>query len=204
MSEPMHPRRHQGPRSNGALLKHFLAHPTQTGAVASASASLADRIVDAAALRGAETVVELGPGTGAITERLLPALEPGTTFFAIEINPDFARATRERCPGVEVHEDSATNLRRYLALHGREACDRIVSSLPWASFAANLQDELLDEITAALAPGGRFVTYAYLTGLFLSGGRRFRGELRRRFRRVFHDEIVWKNFPPALVYVALR
>ncbi len=51
------------------------------------------RILDAANLAPGDRVLEVGPGTGALTERLLDA---GAHVIAIEIDPDLAPILRER------------------------------------------------------------------------------------------------------------
>ncbi|NDD31562.1 MAG: methyltransferase domain-containing protein [Proteobacteria bacterium] len=186
------------------FFKAFLANPASIGAVAPSSPALADLITDAADLGGASLVVEFGPGTGVFTEVVLRKLAPGARYFAIEQNPDFAALTRARCPSATVHVDSAVNLPQYLAAEGRAQCDRIICGLPWAAFSDDLQEALLGAITEALPPGGKLVTFAYLQGLLLPAGQKFRRKLRGSFRRVTTTRTEWRNIPPAFVYVAER
>lgn len=184
------------------FLKNFLMHPIATGAVAASSGVLARTIVEAADIGEARVVVEFGPGTGVFTEEILRALSPGALFFTIEQNPEFAEATRRRCPDAIVYSDSALNTQQHLREHGAASCDRIVCGLPWASFPESLQDSLLAVVHDVLAPGGRFVTFAYLQGLLLPAGLRFARKLRRSFHRVTTTPTVWRNLPPAFVYCA--
>ncbi len=184
------------------FVRQFLARPGITGALAPSSSALAELIVEAAGVAGARVVVELGPGAGVFTEVILRRLAAGATFFAVEINPEFVRATKQRCPDAVVHEGSAEDLPRFLDRHGHRNCDAIVCGLPWASFREPLQDALLGAIVAALAPGGRFATFAYLQGLALPAGRRFRRKLAGHFRTVTRTRTVWANLPPAFVYRA--
>lgn len=186
------------------FLKHFLRHPASIGAVAPSSAALAELITEEARLSEASMVVELGPGTGVFTEAILRKLPAGAEFFAMEMNPELADVTRARCPGTVVHVDSAVNTPHYLEALGRERCDRIVCGLPWAAFSDDLQDSLLGTIREVLVPGGRLLTFAYLQGLLLPAGQKFRRKLRNSFRRVTTTRTVWTNLPPAFVYVAER
>jgi 16S rRNA (adenine1518-N6/adenine1519-N6)-dimethyltransferase len=57
--------------------------------------NVARRIVDAADLDGRQTVVEVGPGEGALTE---PLAERAARLLAIEIDPVRARALSEKLP----------------------------------------------------------------------------------------------------------
>lgn len=186
------------------FLKHFMIDPASIGAVAPSSAALAELITDAADLEGTAMVVEFGPGTGVFTEAILRKLPAQARFLAIEQSPELADLTRKRCPSAAVHVDSAVELPRYLAGLGRTDCDRIICGLPWAAFSDELQDRLLATITGALRPGGRLLTFAYLQGLLLPAGQKFRRKLRGAFRKVTTTRTVWRNVPPAFVYVAER
>lgn len=184
------------------FLLHFLGHPIKTGAVAASSRRLAEVITNAAELATARTVVEFGCGTGVFTERIAAKLPPGAVFFALEINPQFVQAAQRRCPGVPVIRDSARNAGKHLDSFGRPQCDRIVCGLPWASFSEPQQDDLLSAIGSILAPGGLFLTFAYLQGLLFPAGSRFRRKLLTRFEQVTTTPTVWRNLPPAFVYCA--
>lgn len=186
------------------FIRQFLIRPGVTGAVAPSSRALAELIVATAGVPEASVVVELGPGTGVFTEEIQRRLAPGAIFFAIEINPEFVRATKERCPAAMVHEGSAVDLRKFLLEHGQECCDAIVCGLPWASFEESLQDALLDAIVTTLNPGGRFATFAYLQGLALPAGQRFRRKLKQVFSSVTTTKTVWTNLPPAFVYRGVK
>jgi len=184
------------------FLKQFLLCPSQTGAIAKSSEGLADLITDTAELSKASVVIEFGSGTGVFTEKILQKTKTGTTFFAIDINPDFIQATRKRCPNAHIYHDCATNAKKYLNIHSHRYCDCIISGLPWASFTDKLQGDLIDTILDVLKPGGKFLTFAYLQGMLLPGGRRFKKKLHAKFKKITTTPTVWMNIPPAFVYCA--
>ena len=186
------------------FVKQFITHPTQTGAVWPSSAELAHVITDAACLPEASVIVEWGSGTGVFTEQILQKKTETALFFAMELNPDFVRATQTRCPSAKIYHDSATETPSILAQYDRGLCDAVICGLPWAAFDESLQDELLNTLLDILRPGARFVTFAYLQGLLLPAGRRFRKKLQSRFSHVTTTRTVWRNTPPAFVYVATR
>ena len=66
--------------------------------------------------------------------------------------------------------------------------------------SAEIQERILDKVTASLSPNGMFTTFTYVHAFWLPGARRFREWLERRFGQVCISRIVWKNSPPALVY----
>ena len=186
------------------FLKEFLRHPASTWAITESSGELAELITDTADLSHASVVVEFGSGTGVFTEKILEKLSGDATAIALEINPAFVEETRRRCPQAAVFHDSAINTAHYLRSAGLEQCDRIICGLPWACFSQPLQDQLLDAVMEVLAPGGKFLTFAYLHGLLLPSGRRFRRCLSSRFQEIVETRIIWKNLPPAFVYCAER
>jgi len=182
------------------FLKQFLLHPVRTGAVAPTGEKLARLVVDSADLENAKVVVEFGPGTGVFTEKILQEISPAIKFFAIEVNPFFVEATQKRCPSAKIYLDSAENVGKRLTENGLEKCDCIISGLPWADFSEKKQKELLKAIVNALRPDGQFITFAYIQGLFLPFGRRFRKLLQKNFKKTERSKIVWRNIPPAFVY----
>ncbi|MEE2821655.1 MAG: methyltransferase domain-containing protein [Acidobacteriota bacterium] len=184
------------------FVKEFIRHPSTMWSIAESSKDLAELITDRADLSHASVVVEFGSGTGVFTEMILKKISVDATVIALEINPVFVEETRRRCSQATVFQDSAVNTAQYLRSVGVEKCDRIISGLPWSCFSHPLQDQLLDTIIDVLAPGGRFLTFAYIQGLLLPSGRRFRRCLSSRFKEIEETHIVWKNMPPAFVYCA--
>jgi phospholipid N-methyltransferase len=178
----------------------FLRHPTRIGAVAPSSLSLAREMVAWLDLSRPRAVVEYGPGTGTFTAQLMDRLDGGSTFFAIEQNSALVEILRHRMPGIKIYNDTVTNVRSLCHQEGIDQIDCILSGLPWASFSEAIQDEILDSTIRALKPGGQFVTFAYLQGLLLPAGRRFKKKLARHFSEVGKSGIVWMNLPPAFVY----
>ena len=191
-------------REHAAFLAEFLRNPFSVGSVAPSSRWLAARMVREARLAGAGTVVELGPGTGAITRAIVRELDAGTRFLAIESNEAFAAALVSGFPRARVLNDTAERLPELLAAAGCPSADCILSSLPFAAFPRALQDRLLDAVVRGLAPGGRFVTYAYIPAAWLATGRSLRRLLASRFPRLEATPVVWRNLPPAFVYRAVR
>lgn len=187
---------------NLKFLTQFLIHPTKIGAIAPSNDKLCDMITEMAELNKISSVIEFGPGTGVITEKIMKKISKETTFFAMEINETLVEATKKRCPDATVYLASASSAKKYLELHGEQGCDRIISSLPWSTFSDDLQDDLMETIMDVLKPGGKFLTYAYVPGLVFPSAIRFRKKLYEKFDKVSRSKIVWTNFPPAFIYYA--
>jgi phospholipid N-methyltransferase len=186
------------------FLGAFLKHPGTVGAVGPSSRFLARAMVEGCPLRDADTVVELGPGTGAFTRAILEAIGPETTFFALELNPRFVRGLERRFPQATFYNDAAENILAYLERHEKRAASHILSGLPWASLPLTVQERTLEAIALALHPGGSFTTFGYAHARFLPNAVRFHRRLERCFSSVRRSGIVWRNLPPAWVFRCCR
>ncbi len=186
------------------FLREFVSAPRRIGAVAPSSPRLARRMVESVDWDRARAVVEAGPGTGAITGEILTRLREGTLFFAVELHPGLGEIFRRNYPQVSLVQDSVRNLSSLCRRQGVEQVDCVISGLPWASFSAGRQWDLLDAIVSVLPPGGQFVTFAYLQGVLLPAARRFHVLLKDRFSEVSRSPVTWTNVPPAFVYRCRR
>lgn len=189
------------------MLKFFeqsIKHFRTTGAIAPSSRELSELLVTTANIKEANCIVELGPGTGVATKIILELKKPDAVFFAIEMNPVFVKATKKNCPEVIVYNDNAINLPKYLEKHNQKFCDIIYSGLPWSLIDEKVQDHLLSVIYNNLKDGGEFVTFAYLHGIYLPNGIKFRKKIQKLFKKVEKSKIVWLNTPPAFVYHAIK
>lgn len=184
------------------FLSEFVRRPKNTGAVAPSSSALARVIADQIGLDRADLVLEYGPGSGAFTDTILRRAPGEADFLAIENNDRMVELFREQHPEAPVANASIADAPELLRERGHDPgdVDCIVSGLPWAAFDEELQDELLGTTVDILSPGGSFATFAYIHGLYLPAGRRFRNKLESNFDRVETSRIVWRNLPPALVY----
>ncbi|MEU0792360.1 methyltransferase domain-containing protein [Amycolatopsis sp. NPDC005961] len=178
-----------------SITREFLRHPMLTGAIAPSSPRLAETMTAGLGLERAARVVELGPGTGVFTEAVLALLRPEARLTAYEINPRFAASLRKRFPQADVVTASAEHL-------DAGDLDVVVSGLPWTAMTADRRHRILDAVTAALAPNGRFTTFAYAHTAWTPPARRFAASLRSRFAVVERTSVVWGNLPPAFVYRA--
>ena len=160
--------------------------PQSIGAVMPSGDKLADLITEQALLESAHTVVEIGPGTGVFTKRIVKKVPKGATYFAIELNESFVSTLHKQFPDVPVYQDSAEHIKKYLLQEGKEHCDRIISGLPWTAFKESHQAKLLDALHDALEDGGLFLTFSYFPLNNLPNGRTFKKMLLERFSEVKH------------------
>jgi phospholipid N-methyltransferase len=191
---------HRALRDQLRFLGTFLKSPVTTGAVAPSSSHLARRMVEGMGVEEADTIVELGPGTGPFTRAIVERRRAGAFVMAVELDPAFAADVQQRFPEVTVVNDSAEKLKEILRSRGRDSADCIVCGLPWAGFSRERQERLMNAVVASLRPGGCFATFAYIHASRFPPGRRLRRMLESHFSGVTTSPVVWRNLPPAFVY----
>ncbi len=177
-----------------------------TAAIVPSSRFLARAMTAPLQLSGACKVVELGAGTGAITQVLLNLLPQGATLYSFESNPRFYHYMREHLfdSRLELFNDSAETLVQVLRQRGCDRIDAAVSSLGLGYMSDQQRRSILLGLLSVLHNNGVFTHFQYVHGLQFRNGRftRFSGGdlLRQHFGRV-RRMIVWQNLPPAFVYV---
>jgi phosphatidylethanolamine/phosphatidyl-N-methylethanolamine N-methyltransferase len=173
MSSPPKNRLAHDPRVQ--FFRGFLQHPKEVGSIIPSSRFLEKRIVRAAGIRKARTLVELGPGTGGTTRALLRAMDPQATLVAIEINPRFVRLLETTLddPRLHVVHGSAADVSDALASLGLPAPDVILSGIPFSTMPPDLAASIVQSAHDALSPTGRFVAYQVRDRVEILGNRVF-------------------------------
>lgn len=181
------------------FFRHWLKDPLTTASVVPSGDDLAKAMANR--LReGDQYILELGPGTGAITGRLLEKLADDGRLVAVELNEPFAQALSERFPKVEVLTGDARKLDELLPedLKGRPI-DAVVSSLGFLAMPESLCREILQAVLERLAPGGPIIQFSYTPRSPIPA--RVLKELNIECRRV---GAAWRNLPPAFVFEITR
>ena len=177
------------------FLQEWIHDPRRTGAIVPSSKNLAAAMARWLPAEANEYVLELGPGTGAVTRALIGRGLPPQRLIAIEKNPKMAGMLRDRFPRAHIITGDACHLDRLLQekLNGHGTIGAVISSLPLRNFPADVAEELAGKIRAILSPRGKWVQYTYHLG-----GKRPRGAAHFR---LLNSNVVWLNLPPARVSV---
>jgi len=175
------------------FIRSWFEKPLSTGAVMPSSKALARTMARYVDPQSSGPVIELGPGTGPVTEALVQHGVDPKRLLLVEFNPDFCRLLRKRYPAATVVQGDAYRLRRLLGTLVREPAAAVVSGLPLVTKPLRTRLRLLSDAMSLLAPGAPFVqfTYAMVPPIpkALSG---IKSE---------SSELIWMNLPPARVWV---
>jgi phosphatidylethanolamine/phosphatidyl-N-methylethanolamine N-methyltransferase len=140
-------------------------------------------------------VLELGPGTGAVTQALLEHGLREDRLVAIERNPKLAHLLRQRFPRAHIISGDAWQLDDLLRSRDKPivSVGAVISSLPLLNFSVEQAEALAQKIRAILEPQGTWVQYSYQIGKLRSRGS--------SSFQLLASKIVWLNLPPARVSV---
>ena len=200
----------------GLFFREFLRNFHTTGAVLPSGPRLCKALARyVGSGDGVKRVLEVGPGTGVVTRRIVPKLGEGDCLDLVEINPDFAKRLLrdiERDPllkpaarRIVVHQIPIEQLGR------DQRYDVIVSGLPLNNFPAELVESILLEFSQLLTPGGTLSFFEYIAVRRVKAsisGRRERKRLRQiggiLSRTLTKHEVrrdcILANVPPAWVH----
>jgi phosphatidylethanolamine/phosphatidyl-N-methylethanolamine N-methyltransferase len=175
------------------FIRSLIEKPLSMGAVMPSSKALARtmaRYVDPAA---SGPVIELGPGTGPVTEALVQHGIDPARLVLVEFNQDFCRLLRTRYPAATVVQGDAYRLRRLLQTYVCEPAAAVVSSLPLLTKPLRTRLRLIADVMALTAKGAPFVQFTY--GVVPPIPKSLSGITAQA------SNLIWLNLPPARVWV---
>ncbi|WP_310618383.1 class I SAM-dependent methyltransferase [Flexibacterium corallicola] len=179
------------------FIRSWAASPLQMGAVAPSSSALSKKIASFIPDDREGDVVELGPGTGAITKEILASgTIDGPRLTCLEYSHDFCNLLRGKYPDSNIIQGDAYNLKKSLSHIRSGSLSAVVSGLPM--WPRPLEDRLrcVDDALDLLKPNAPFILYTYS----LSSPIPKEDHPCQQMRGAW----VWRNLPPASVWVYRR
>jgi phosphatidylethanolamine/phosphatidyl-N-methylethanolamine N-methyltransferase len=175
------------------FIRSWLEKPLSTGAVTPSGRVLARTMARYVEPEVPGPVVELGPGTGPVTEALVAQGVDPARLVLVEFNPMFCQLLRARFPAATVVQADAYGLRRALASVLRQPAAAMVSGLPMFTKPILTRVRLLRDALSLMQPGAPFVQFTYAVVPPIP--QAFAGV------RAEGSERIWMNLPPARVWV---
>jgi phosphatidylethanolamine/phosphatidyl-N-methylethanolamine N-methyltransferase len=175
------------------FIRSWIEKPLATGAVKPSGRVLARTMARYVDPDSQGPVIELGPGTGPVTQALVERGVDPARLLLVEFNPVFCRLLRSRYPAATVVQGDAYRLRQLLSSIVRVPAAAVVSGLPLVTKPLRTRVRLISDAMTLLAPNAPFVQFTYamvppipktLTGV-----------------RAEASELIWMNLPPARVWV---
>lgn len=175
------------------FIRSWIEKPLSIGAVMPSSKTLARVMASYVDPQSSGPVIELGPGTGPVTEALVAQGIDPKRLVLVEFNPDFCRLLRTRYPSATVVQGDAYRLRRLLDTFVKEPAAAVVSGLPLVTKPLRTRLRLISDAMSLLRPGAPFIQFTY--AMVPPIPRELSGI------KAEASELIWMNLPPARVWV---
>ena len=175
------------------FLRSWIEKPLHMGAVMPSGRLLARTMASYVDPNGKGPVIELGPGTGAITSALVAHGVAQKRLVLVEYNPAFCVLLRDRYPQATVVQGDAYTLRETLWDVLDDTASAVVSGLPLVTKPMLTRLKLVREAFAAMSPGAPFVQFTYSVAPPIP--KSLPGVATEASERI------WMNLPPARVWV---
>lgn len=203
-------------RDHRLFFREYLRHFHHTGSIAPSSrwlgAALARHVSNGKSDR---RILEVGPGTGAVTRHIVARLGESDRLDVVELNPAFVEHLQRRFDQEHPFADVSERVRIINCpiedLSGEQPYDAIVSGVPLNNFSVSDVRRILEAFGQLMAPGATLSFFEYIgirpaRALISSRTERQRltgigqalGELLDG--REFSRECIWPNLPPAWVH----
>ncbi|HEX4411802.1 MAG TPA: methyltransferase [Xanthobacteraceae bacterium] len=178
------------------FIRSWIERPLTMGAVTPSGKLLARTMAGYVDPNSDGPVVELGPGTGPVTEALVASGVDPARLVLVEFNPSFCRILKTRYPEATLVNGDAYSMRKLLESLLLQPAAAVVSGLPLITKPLRMRLRLLRDAFDLMLPNAPFVQFTYSVASPVpkrSGD--FTAESSAR---------IWMNIPPARVWVYRR
>src|ERR1700727_3072813 len=143
------------------FIRSWIERPLSVGAVTPSGKNLARAMARYVDPNSFGPVVELGPGTGPVTEALVEAGVDPARLVLVEFHPAFCRLLQKRYPDATLVQGDAYSLRRLLETLLIQPASAVVSGLPLVTKPIRERWRLVRDAFDMMVPGAPFVQFTY-------------------------------------------
>ncbi|NKN35148.1 methyltransferase domain-containing protein [Agrobacterium sp. a22-2] len=178
------------------FFKGMMDRPKTTGSIIPTSSVTARKMASVIDLQSGLPVLELGPGTGAITKAILARGLPPERLVAVEYSTDFYQHLQRTYPGVRLINGDAFDIEKTLGDLKNLAFDCVISAVPLLNFPMQDRIKMLESLLDRL-PAGRPVmqiSYGAVSPIIAQPDR----------YHIQHFDFIVRNIPPAQLWIYRR
>lgn len=180
-------------KERSLFLKQLVKNPRGLGAVMPSSKALGALISRQLTINPGHYFVEIGAGTGSLTQALLHAGIDPTCLYVVEVDPNLSAFLKKRLPKlVNVITGDARHLETLLPKPIIGHVEAVISGIPMMNLNTRIQEDLIQASFNIMRPGGHFLQFTY--GPLSPLPAKKMGLEKKRIGHVL------KNFPPATVW----
>ncbi len=178
------------------FIRRWLENPRLAGAITPSGRFLARAMAHCVDPAGEGPIIELGPGTGPVTQALIARGIAPERLVLVEYEPSFCHLLAKKFPRAKIVRGDAYRLRETLASHIEGKPAAIVSSLPLLTKPEVARLSLLRQAFDLMGRDGRFIQFTY--GVKSPVPAHVGGSLHFKIQSLAP---IWLNLPPARIFV---
>jgi len=180
-----------------SFFRTFFKHRKMVGAVSPSSPFLMRKMLGSIDFNKARLLIELGPGTGVFTRKILESMHEDCILLAFELNDHFVAKLSESITDkrFKIIHDSAEKITEYLKEFDLPKADYIISSLPLTAIPSEIRNNIINNSYEALKPEGEYIQFQYSL------------HQRKNLKSVYKSQSILftpLNIPPAFVYICKK
>lgn len=178
------------------FFKGMMQGPKTVASIVPTSSVTARRMASVIDLHSDLPVLELGPGTGAITKAILARGVKPENLVAVEYSSVFYNDLVKLYPGVNFINGDAFDLDKTLGVLRGQKFDSVISALPLLNFPMQARVSLLESLLERLPPGRPVmqITYGPISPIIAKSDS----------YHIQHYDFVVRNIPPAQLWIYRR
>ncbi|MGO4386666.1 class I SAM-dependent methyltransferase [Microvirga sp. 2YAF29] len=188
-----HPFKKDRFQDEARFLRSWLERPLVVGAVTPSGKVLARTMASYVDPRIPGPVIELGPGTGPVTDALINRGIEQERLVLVEFNPEFCQLLKRRFPKATIIQGDAYDLQETLSGILKEPAAATVSSLPLFTKPMDQRLDLLEAAQEMMHPSAPFIQFTYAVVPPIPA--------RSTYYKAKASNRIWRNLPPARVWV---
>lgn len=143
-----------------SLIAQFIRDPQKIGTIAPSSRAVSLELAKALqAERGPLKIIEVGAGTGPVTEVIADFLRPGDIFDAVEIDPHLCEILRKKFKHNQQVDVRCVSITDWNPAY---KYDVLIVTLPFNNFPPSLVQEILASLVRLSAPGAQLSHIDYI------------------------------------------
>lgn len=180
-------------KDEARFLRSWLERPLVVGAVMPSGKALARTMAAYVDPRIPGPIIELGPGTGPVTDALIRRGIAQDRLILVEYSPEFCQLLKRRFPQATVIQGDAYGLQDTLSGVLKEPAAATVSSLPLFTKPMDQRMDLLAAAQDLMHPHAPFIQFTYAVVPPIPA--------RAQTYKARASNRIWRNLPPARVWV---
>jgi len=181
------------------FLRVLIRNPVGVSAVAPSSQKLARAMASGLDLKPNEGLIEIGPGTGALTKQIREVIPESENYLGIELEGKFVALLEQEFPEFQFVQNSMVKAHDIHKQSGLAPVKVIISGMSVSMLPREIQDQFVENLDLLLKPGSMFRMFQYIHAYPLPSSIRFRRRMAEHFSGYHRSKLVVENLPPAYV-----